>query len=69
MTKVKRVNTDLPVAKLLDKFIVEKTHLFIVEDSYGQTSGVVTLEDAIETLLGVEIVDEKDEFEDMQELG
>ncbi|MGE3613732.1 MAG: transporter, partial [Sulfurimonas sp.] len=33
---------------------------------YGQTSGVVTLEDAIETLLGVEIVDEMDEIEDMQ---
>ncbi|MCD8476691.1 MAG: hypothetical protein LRY68_01040 [Sulfurospirillum sp.] len=33
---------------------------------YGQTAGVVTLEDAIETLLGVEIVDEMDEVEDMQ---
>jgi CBS domain containing-hemolysin-like protein len=40
--------------------------LFIVHDNYGQTSGVVTLEDAIETLLGVEIVDEMDEVEDMQ---
>lgn len=69
MTKAKRVDRTLPVSSLLDKFISEKTHLFIVEDKYGQTSGVVTLEDAIETLLGVEIVDEKDEHEDMQEVA
>ena len=37
-----------------------------MHDNYGQTSGVVTLEDAIETLLGVEIMDEMDEVEDMQ---
>ena len=50
-------------------FLRRKSHLFIVQDSYGQTSGVVTLEDALETLLGVEIVDEMDEVTDMQEFA
>ncbi|MDD2383626.1 MAG: CNNM domain-containing protein [Sulfurospirillaceae bacterium] len=65
-TEVHMVSENLPVPNLIDQFIKRKTHLFIVYDSYGQTVGVVSLEDAIETLLGVEIVDEMDEIEDMQ---
>ncbi|RZV19052.1 CNNM domain-containing protein [Aliarcobacter butzleri] len=64
-----KVSEELSVSVLLDLFIIKKSHLFIVNDNYGQTSGVVTLEDAIETLLGVEIVDEKDEVADMQEFA
>ena len=64
--QVHMVSENLPVQNLIDQFIKRKTHLFIVYDNYGQTAGVVTLEDAIETLLGVEIVDEMDEIEDMQ---
>lgn len=64
--EVHMVSENLPVPTLIDQFVKRKTHLFIVYDSYGQTVGVVTLEDAIETLLGVEIVDEMDEIEDMQ---
>ncbi len=64
-----RVSEKLPVQKLLDMFIKHHMHLFLVEDEYGQTSGVVTLEDAIETLLGREIVDESDKVTDMQELA
>ncbi len=63
---VHKVSENVPVSVLIDLFVKRKTHLFIVHDNYGQTSGVVTLEDAIETLLGVEIVDEMDEVEDMQ---
>ncbi len=63
---VHKISENVPVSLLIDLFVKRKTHLFIVEDNYGQTSGVVTLEDAIETLLGVEIVDEMDEVEDMQ---
>jgi CBS domain containing-hemolysin-like protein len=67
--KVVRVSEKLPVQQLLDMLIKHHMHLFVVEDEFGQTSGVVTLEDAIETLLGREIVDESDVVEDMQELA
>ncbi len=64
-----RVSEKLSVQKLLDTFIKQKAHLFLVEDEFGQFSGIVTLEDAIETLLGREIVDERDVVEDMQALA
>lgn len=67
--KIIRVSEKLPVQNLIDMFIKNHMHLFLVEDEFGQTSGIVTLEDAIETLLGREIVDESDTVADMQELA
>lgn len=64
-----RVTEKLPVQQLLDLFINNRAHLFLVEDEFGQTAGIVTLEDAIETLLGREILDERDTVEDMQALA
>ena len=64
-----RVSEKLPVHRLIDLFIKNRAHLFLVEDEFGQTAGIVTLEDAIETLLGREIVDESDKVADMQELA
>jgi CBS domain containing-hemolysin-like protein len=64
-----RVSVELPVLRLLDLFLKRRQHMFLVEDEYGQTAGIVTLEDAIETLLGREIMDESDTVEDMQELA
>ena len=64
-----RVSEELPVLMLLDQFIKRREHLFLVEDQYGQTAGIVTLEDAVETLLGREIMDESDTVEDMQQLA
>ena len=61
-----RVSEELPVQPLLQRFLQQKEHIFVVEDMYGQDEGVVTLEDAIETLLGREIVDESDTVEDLQ---
>jgi CBS domain containing-hemolysin-like protein len=61
-----RVSEKLPVQNLMDMFIRQKLHLFLVEDEFGQTAGVVTLEDAIETMLGREILDESDTVADMQ---
>jgi len=67
--KITRVSEKLPVQQLLDQFIKNRADLFLVEDEFGQTAGIVTLEDAIETLLGREILDERDTVEDMQALA
>ncbi|MCT7485358.1 CNNM domain-containing protein [Aliarcobacter cryaerophilus] len=69
MVPVHKVPENISVSTLFDMFIRMKMHLFIVQDEYGQTSGVVTLEDALETLLGIEIVDEMDQVADMQEFA
>ncbi len=58
------VPESLPIARLLALFQEEKSHLAIVIDEYGGTSGIVTLEDVIEELLG-EIQDEFDREEPM----
>jgi len=66
---ISRVSENLPVQQLLDLFIKKQEHLFLVEDQFGQTAGIVTLEDAIETMLGREIVDETDTIEDLQKFA
>ncbi len=57
------------VGDVLDEFVKRREHLFMVKDQFGQVAGLVTLEDAIETLLGVEIVDETDSVVDMRKLA
>jgi len=54
---------------VLDEFVRRREHLFLAVDEHGGTAGIVTLEDAIETLLGTEIVDETDPVVDMRELA
>jgi len=57
------------VARTLDRLITGEDHLFLVVDEYGGTAGLITLEDALETLLGREIVDESDPVVDMRALA
>lgn len=58
-----------PIPELFDRFIKKRTHLAMVVDEYGNTVGLLTMEDIIETLLGLEIMDESDNIEDMQILA
>lgn len=64
-----KINENIPVSKALDLLIAKKEHMFLVLDNYDQTEGILTLEDCVETILGVEIVDESDTTADMRELA
>jgi len=58
--------------KLTDAFqalVANRHHVAIVIDEYGGMNGLVTMEDIVETLLGLEIVDEADTRDDMQEFA
>lgn len=57
------------VSAIWQKMIEEKEHISVVTDEYGCMRGIVTMEDVIETMLGVEIVDECDTIEDMQAMA
>lgn len=54
---------------LFERLLEKQEHIAVVVDEYGGLSGVVTMEDVVETLLGMEIVDEIDAIEDMQKLA
>ncbi len=60
-------NAELDIA--LDKFLKRKQHLFMVVDEYGGIEGLLSMEDVLETILGVEIVDEADRFEDLRAIA
>ena len=63
------IGVDDSVDLALERFLGSKVQILAVVDEFGGTAGIVTMEDAIETLLGEEIVDELDEHEDMRELA
>lgn len=54
---------------LFNDMIADRIHIAAILDEYGSFSGIITLEDVIETLLGTEIVDEVDDIEDMQQMA
>ena len=60
MRDIVRVGEKTNLDDLLDIFLSRKEQLALVQDEFGATLGLVTMEDVIETILGVEIVDEKD---------
>jgi CBS domain containing-hemolysin-like protein len=71
--KLKDIKRDIVVVPnsivlftLWERLLEKKEHIALIVDEYGGLDGIVTMEDIIETLLGLEIVDEKDTITDMQ---
>lgn len=60
---------EMTLPNLLETLLNQRQHIALVVDEYGDTRGLVTLEDLVETLLGMEIMDEVDEVRDMQKLA
>ncbi|WP_136482551.1 CNNM domain-containing protein [Cognatitamlana onchidii] len=63
------VNRSLAIPILFEKLVESRNHMALVVDEYGSVSGLVTMEDVIETLLGLEIMDESDSVSDLQVLA
>lgn len=59
-------NNSTSIPDLFEHLIEKKEHISLVVDEYGSVSGLVSLEDIIETLLGLEIMDESDKIADLQ---
>jgi CBS domain containing-hemolysin-like protein len=67
--KLITVHETFPIPALLNRFLAGHEHIALVVGEFGDMAGIVTIEDVIETLLGVEIVDELDPAKDMQALA
>ncbi len=59
----------IPLTVLFERFLKERQHIALIVSEHGGTEGLVTLEDLIETLMGMEIVDETDNVVDMRSLA
>ncbi len=54
---------------VLIDFFEKRQHLFVVVDEYGSVTGVISMEDVLEEIVGEEIIDESDRTKDMRELA
>lgn len=66
---IEMVREDVSISKIFNLFLEKRIHIALVIGEYGGMQGVVSMEDVLETLLGLEIMDESDNAEDMQHLA
>lgn len=64
-----QVPEKMPIHKIFNYLLKKREHIALAVDEYGGVSGIVTMEDVLETLLGIEILDEFDQTKDMQALA
>ena len=64
---VPQFDEEMSIGDIFDRMLKEKSQIAVVIDEYGCFRGILTLEDVIETIFGMEIIDENDEFADMQQ--
>lgn len=67
--ELRGVLDDTRLSIVLEKLLDNREHILLVVDNYGGMEGVVTLEDVVETLIGIEIVDEADNDVDMRKVA
>ena len=66
---IKVLNEETDVLASYENLLDSRSQIMLVTDQFGGMLGIVTLEDILETLLGLEIVDEGDQIPDMQHLA
>ena len=69
LREIPKIFEQADLTHAFDRFLKERVHIMQVLDEYGGFAGILTLEDVLETLIGLEIIDEYDDTEDMQLLA
>jgi CBS domain containing-hemolysin-like protein len=67
--EIRGVHERTKLSRVLEELLDNRSHLLLVTDDYGGLEGIVTLEDVVESLIGIEIVDEVDTIDDMRRLA
>ncbi len=67
--ELRAVHEATRLSLVFEELLDNRAHILLAVDDYGGTEGLVTLEDVVETLIGIEIVDEADQIDDMRRLA
>jgi len=67
--ELRAVHERTRLSTVLEDLLDYRAHIMLVVDDFGSMRGIVTLEDVVETLIGIEIVDEVDQIDDMRRLA